>query len=628
MKNSERIKNGKHIFCATSFHRSNGGVTRVLLKRAAMFATMSSVTLLNGSFSRVFKEHRKHFIENGFDLEPIEFIDIRKFLEEYCTDKACFFQEKVSRENIIVRGNQLYKNGYLHGFKRHHDSGDLDFIEYYDSNGITLKKDHYVDNQKIMSTSVINTQGNEEWYKEYYYTPTGFCYMSFKFTKQGNKFVDTEVLLFHQKNNKIQEFQSINLLREFFFVKAIEMLTKGIKEECFIYFDKTANYHSRFEQMEDRLIKIGTLHNPYLSRPASLQRPVPCNVGLNKFVNKNYFQDTYSADGIIFLTEEQIEDYTKLFGTRTSYYHIPNTIPVESEYIRRERNKNIAVTIARLSDQKKIDESIRAFSYVVKKIPDAQFHIYGKGEEEEFYKKTIKDLKLEKNVFLKGFTDRATEILMTSSCALFSSYFEGFCLSLFEALAVGCPAITYDFKYGPLDVIRDGENGYLIPYGDTEVFAEKIIYHFEHPETWESMSKAAYTSVLPYREEEHYLRWMEALDTMLERKPYKVKIDKMSFELKSIVEVVKRDTSTEYTVEGLLHFKGKVPECARDLVTVYFRVYNEAKTDYEKALCQIKLIENTFTISSEVKSIDVPISICLEWQNCFKEIDVGTIFSH
>ena len=39
---------------------------------------------------------------------------------------------------------------------------------------------------------------------------------------------------------------------------------------------------------------------------------------------------------------------------------------------------------------------------------------------------------------------------------------EGFSLALLESLAHGVPTISYNIKYGPKEMINNGENGYLI----------------------------------------------------------------------------------------------------------------------------------------------------------------------
>ncbi len=55
--------------------------------------------------------------------------------------------------------------------------------------------------------------------------------------------------------------------------------------------------------------------------------------------------------------------------------------------------------------------------------------------------------------------------------------------SVLHALATGLPAITTN--HGAFsEQIVEGKNGFMVPEGDYEALAEKIIYMMEHPEIW------------------------------------------------------------------------------------------------------------------------------------------------
>lgn len=51
---------------------------------------------------------------------------------------------------------------------------------------------------------------------------------------------------------------------------------------------------------------------------------------------------------------------------------------------------------------------------------------------------------------------------------------EGFSLSTVEELSYGIPVIGYDIRYGPNEMIHDGENGFLVPANDQEQLVEKM----------------------------------------------------------------------------------------------------------------------------------------------------------
>jgi glycosyltransferase involved in cell wall biosynthesis len=67
---------------------------------------------------------------------------------------------------------------------------------------------------------------------------------------------------------------------------------------------------------------------------------------------------------------------------------------------------------------------------------------------------------------------------------------EPFGLVLLEAMAAGLPVIALAGG-GIRDVVKDGENGFLISQPDPELFSERVRYLLEHPEVYQAMSNNA-----------------------------------------------------------------------------------------------------------------------------------------
>jgi len=72
-----------------------------------------------------------------------------------------------------------------------------------------------------------------------------------------------------------------------------------------------------------------------------------------------------------------------------------------------------------------------------------------------------------------GRREDVADILKQSHIAVLPSYREGMPRSLLEAAAIGRPLVAFD-AVGCRDLIRDGENGFLVPFKDTVALADAL----------------------------------------------------------------------------------------------------------------------------------------------------------
>jgi glycosyltransferase involved in cell wall biosynthesis len=95
---------------------------------------------------------------------------------------------------------------------------------------------------------------------------------------------------------------------------------------------------------------------------------------------------------------------------------------------------------------------------------------------------------------------RVLELFHAADAAILTSRWENFPHSVVEALAVGTPVIATSTG-GLAEVVRDGENGLLVPPGDRQRLAATIARFFADGELRAHLSAAAAPSVAEYRAE-------------------------------------------------------------------------------------------------------------------------------
>lgn len=97
---------------------------------------------------------------------------------------------------------------------------------------------------------------------------------------------------------------------------------------------------------------------------------------------------------------------------------------------------------------------------------------------------------------------------------VFPSLFEGFGLVILEAMASGLPVITTDATAGP-DVVTDGQDGFLVPAGDTEALRAKMRWCLENRDHLPGMGEAARRAAEPFTWDAYGERWADSLREVL-----------------------------------------------------------------------------------------------------------------
>ena len=185
---------------------------------------------------------------------------------------------------------------------------------------------------------------------------------------------------------------------------------------------------------------------------------------VRKFLYKNF------ADGIICQTELAKELISKEFP-KIKISSIPNPIKMPNTN-RKHVEENLLLNIGRLHPQKGQLDLLDIISKLETK--NFKLIILGEGPLRSELEIKIKELNLEKNVYLKGAVDNIEEWLSKSSIFVFPSKYEGFPNALAEAMLAGVPSISYDCDTGPKQLINDSVNGFLINLNDKQDFTNKI----------------------------------------------------------------------------------------------------------------------------------------------------------
>ena len=154
--------------------------------------------------------------------------------------------------------------------------------------------------------------------------------------------------------------------------------------------------------------------------------------------------------------------------------------------------RRLLLAVGRLVPQKGFDFLIEAFKNVAHGFPNWDLVILGEGPARPLLEKRIEELNLHDRIALPGRVGNVSEWYARADTYVLSSRFEGFPMTLIEAMASGVAVVSYDCETGPRDVIDAGWNGLLVaPVGDVAELAKALTSMMEDAQRRKQMASRA-----------------------------------------------------------------------------------------------------------------------------------------
>lgn len=371
--------------------------------------------------------------------------------------------------------------------KRHPSTTRIEYINHF-SQGHKWRRDTY-DSRGFLSRIQLLSPNFGIIEYEYYLRPSGSIALIFKYRQQGDKAILSVINHLGSDGHCIAIFNDMTEFIEnwlFMVGKNSSSVKYFILDRCETFLNATINLRSRL----NNIIVIPFLHNTHTVDGFSADSGKVKNYAARVFAN------VLKCDAVVLLTHSQKSDIESRFG-QDKYHVIPHAVlePLDPLPHFSARSRLNIVYIARYVSDKNQASAIKAFALVLRKCPAAKFYLYGNGAEKVKLLQLVNELSLAHAVFVLDFASDPNSIYSSSGLSISTSLREGFSLAILESMASGCPVVAYDVNYGPSDMISDGVNGILVPFGDENALAESICSILENPGKHQAMSAHASESI-------------------------------------------------------------------------------------------------------------------------------------
>lgn len=254
----------------------------------------------------------------------------------------------------------------------------------------------------------------------------------------------------------------INELKKLHIIKSIKMMRSRISHEIVLKKDTNKLHNYIYKYAPDYIIVshyqiLDMIPKKYLNKTINVQHSAFEDAIRHKATRKTL--ERYNGKiKYLWLTKKTMENAQKHGLTNNSYIY--NAVRFKSKNIANVTKNKKLITIARLSDDKRIDIMIDIAKELFKdkKFKDWNLEIYGSGELEEELRQKINN---HKQIKLMGVTNDPKKELLNSSINLNTSPYEGFALSILEANECGIPTVTFNFGESVNEEIIDEKTGII-----------------------------------------------------------------------------------------------------------------------------------------------------------------------
>ena len=495
------------MFLNVDMKKIRTGIENSALLRAKLFERHVGILpqILTVNYDAHFAETRAELLRAGLVTGNAIFRNLYDHFQaadsgalESFRDRA---EEQAGHENwrvITVAGTADTRvfdaqNQLLMYRKCSRQTGVLEYVNFFHNHKI-WRRDSFTTCGWLSRIQFLDTATKDAIY-EHYLRPDGSVALIQWFTRDGGQRQLTKIQLLNRRGSCVQEFGSQAELIAFW----LRSITAEAERRYVMIVDKNRVFSEPLRALksspdfQNNIVVIPVIHAVHTKNAFDIK---------HSRTNGNYasiLENLKVPDAVIVLTEKQKRDIVARYG-QGNIHAIPHPYEATCQPTGFEnRQRYTVVYLARYSAEKNQAMAIRAFAQVVGAVPPAKLQLYGHGSGKAALQEQVKLLGLEQSVSVNDFVQDVAAVYESAGLSILTSQGEGFSLVVLESLSHGCPVVAFDVNYGPADMIEDGDNGALVPFGNENLFAQRIIEILGTPERHQRLCEHARHSAKQFR---------------------------------------------------------------------------------------------------------------------------------
>ena len=231
-------------------------------------------------------------------------------------------------------------------------------------------------------------------------------------------------------------------------------------------------------------------------------------------LRRQHINSFNASDKTLLLSDSLVDVFKKNLrlkktDSRLDFIYNPLSFPERMEEVSLLKKENIVLVVARLYEpQKKLSLLFQAW----RTIPTNgwQLIVVGDGEDRMRYEQITQDIE---NISFVGAQDPLPYYRRAKIFAM-TSIWEGLPMTILESLQMGVAPIVMDSFPAAKDMIKNGENGILVPYPDIKQFVDNMCSLMQDDDKRERMARRSIESSNKYSMDEIGMRWENVFNQM------------------------------------------------------------------------------------------------------------------